>query len=200
MGLAERLDRDGRESFDPIKGLSVLKNLVERKLHMAETLDATKKLCPHCQKEISKGAKKCPECQSDLRSWFTRHPIISVILVFVLLGFTLSNLDSDSASSSAGGSANDTPSIEIVDVSTRVTEANSVWSKYAWNLTLKNNTDRERTVTAEIKWTDAEGYVVDTDTEYGLVIPANSEKTFNDYDLIDASVAGDIESVEANIN
>lgn len=29
MGLAERLDRDGRESFDHIEGLSVLKNLVE---------------------------------------------------------------------------------------------------------------------------------------------------------------------------
>jgi len=29
MGLAERLDRDGRESFDYIEGLSVLKNLVE---------------------------------------------------------------------------------------------------------------------------------------------------------------------------
>ena len=30
MGLTERLDRDGRESFGPFKGLSVLKNLVEK--------------------------------------------------------------------------------------------------------------------------------------------------------------------------
>lgn len=164
-----------------------------------ETPDSTKKICPHCQKEISKGAKKCPECQSDLRSWFSRHPIITGIVALFIIGSVLSAIGGDEASNSVGSISNSSK-VEIVDISTRVTESNSVWSKYAWKLTLKNNTDREQSVTAEIKWTDAEGFVVDTDTEYGLVIPANSEKTFNDFDLIDASVAGDIESVEAHIN
>lgn len=164
-----------------------------------ETTDTTKKICPHCQKEISKGAKKCPECQSDLRSWFSRHPIITGIVALFIIGSALSAVNGDSASNSVGSTSKG-PNVEIVDITTRVTESNSVWSKYAWNLTLKNNTDREQSVTAEIKWTDAEGFVVDTDTEYDLVIPANSEKTFNDYDLIDADVAGNVEGIEAEIN
>ncbi len=164
-----------------------------------ETADSTTKLCPHCQKEIPKGAKKCPECQSDLRSWINRHPIITTIIVLFLVGSALGAINGDSASNSVNAPSGQA-SVEILDISTRVTESNSVWSKYAWNLTLKNNTDREQSVTAEIKWTDAEGYVVDTDTEYDLVVPANSEKTFNDFDLIDADVAGDIENIEAEIN
>lgn len=46
------------------------------------------KKCSQCTKDIPKNAKKCPECQSDLRSWFSRHPIITVLLfVFIVLPF-----------------------------------------------------------------------------------------------------------------
>lgn len=43
------------------------------------------KKCKHCQKEIDSKAKKCPFCQSDLRSWFARHPILTVILALFVL-------------------------------------------------------------------------------------------------------------------
>lgn len=46
---------------------------------------STKK-CKHCQSEIDEKATKCPHCQSDLRNWFQKHPILTVILVFVLIG------------------------------------------------------------------------------------------------------------------
>jgi len=48
-----------------------------------ETKPATKK-CPHCQSEIPVKAKKCPNCQSDLRNWFNRHPILTILGVFIL--------------------------------------------------------------------------------------------------------------------
>lgn len=131
--------------------------------------------------------------------------LIAVILLVV--GGTLSgtgNSATGTVSDSGNTSTTTTSStksavVEIVDVSTRVTESNSVWSKYAWNLTLKNNTDRDRTVGATIKWTDKDGFVVDTDYEYSLTVPANSEKTFNDFTLIDASVAGNVEGIQAEI-
>lgn len=43
------------------------------------------KKCPKCQEEISKNAKKCKHCGSDLRNWFLRHKIISVVLIFFVL-------------------------------------------------------------------------------------------------------------------
>ena len=44
------------------------------------------KKCKNCQKEIDPKAKKCPFCQSDLRNWFARHPILTVLLVLFVLG------------------------------------------------------------------------------------------------------------------
>lgn len=74
---------------------------------MVDTLDATKKLCPHCQRQISKGAKKCPECQSDLRSWFSRHPIITTIGVLFILGSVIGAVnDSSSSSATSQGTTN----------------------------------------------------------------------------------------------
>lgn len=41
----------------------------------------TTKTCPACKMEIPKDASKCPHCHSDLRSWFKRHQILTVLLV-----------------------------------------------------------------------------------------------------------------------
>lgn len=89
--------------------------------------------------------------------------------------------------------------VEIVDVGSRVTESNDVWWKFAWKLTLRNNTDRNRSVTGTIKWMDKDGYVVDSDRFYSLETPANSEKTFEDYTLIDTSAAVNVEGVKAEL-
>jgi hypothetical protein len=45
---------------------------------------------------------------------------------------------------------------------------------------------------ATIEFKDADGFVVDDDSQYKLVVPANSEQTFVGYDLVNASFAGKI--------
>lgn len=45
-----------------------------------------KKKCGYCQKDIDVKATRCPYCQADLRNWFRRHPILSLLLFFMLLG------------------------------------------------------------------------------------------------------------------
>ncbi len=42
------------------------------------------KICSHCKLSIDKKAKKCHHCQTDLRSWFTKHPIITIFVVVPL--------------------------------------------------------------------------------------------------------------------
>lgn len=53
-------------------------------------MDSTMKQCSSCKEEINKDAKKCPKCQSDLRTWGSKHPILAIILFFVLLSVVVS--------------------------------------------------------------------------------------------------------------
>lgn len=48
---------------------------------MAET-----KKCSYCQVDIPGEASICPNCKSDLRSWFRRHPILTILLGLFILG------------------------------------------------------------------------------------------------------------------
>ena len=43
------------------------------------------KKCKSCQKEIDDKATKCPYCQTDLRSWFKRHPILTLFIGLTIL-------------------------------------------------------------------------------------------------------------------
>jgi hypothetical protein len=50
------------------------------------------KQCKHCRSEIDEKASKCPHCQSDLRSWFQKHPILTIILALFIIPTFLSGL------------------------------------------------------------------------------------------------------------
>ncbi len=53
--------------------------------HQAPSVSEEMKICPHCQKEIPKKATRCSYCQADLRKWYGRHPILTVLGVMLLL-------------------------------------------------------------------------------------------------------------------
>ena len=44
------------------------------------------KKCSYCQTDISSEASICPNCKSDLRSWFRRHPILTVLICLFVIG------------------------------------------------------------------------------------------------------------------
>jgi hypothetical protein len=141
---------------------------------------------------------------------------VKVVLAIVLLGIAGASIDNDSVSGTDSvtnytetgnnqtqettSAEPQTEAVEIIDISTKVTEQNSVWWKYAWNLTLKNNTNKDKSVRAEIKWVDTDGFVVDSHTEYSLSVPAGEEKTFNDFALVSTPGASDVDGIKAEIS
>ena len=91
-------------------------------------------------------------------------------------------------------------SLQIVDVSTRITEQASVWWRFAWRLTVKNNIDSAINFDATIKWLDADGFEIDQDFEFGLVLGAEEERTFTGSALISLPSARNVTTVSASIS
>lgn len=60
--------------------------------------EETKK-CPKCKESIAKDAKKCKHCGADLRNWFIKHKVLSVILGVIVLAIISSAMGGGSSTS-----------------------------------------------------------------------------------------------------
>lgn len=87
----------------------------------------------------------------------------------------------------------------IVEIDSRVTESNSSWWRYAWQLKLANDSQQPMVFDAKIEFQDADGFVIDQDNENGL-IPASAEKTFTGYKLISVPGAMKVQKTMAKVS
>lgn len=90
--------------------------------------------------------------------------------------------------------------LQVTNASARATERNSSWWRYAWVVSIENHSESPQAFKLRIQFMDADGYVVDEDVAYGLSVPAGATKTFRDSNLVDASVAPRIKSVNPLID
>jgi hypothetical protein len=88
---------------------------------------------------------------------------------------------------------------EIVAVDSRVTESNNVWWRYAWKLTLKNGSAGPQMLQATIEFQDKEGFIIDSDHEYNLVLQPDETRTFTGTKLVTASSAGNVAQTAAKV-
>jgi len=92
-----------------------------------------------------------------------------------------------------------TGDIELADLAVRVTEQNTVFWRFAWRLTATNTTDAPLTFDATIDMQDGDGFIVDTDTAYGLTLASGATETFTGFALVTADVADTIQLYDAHI-
>jgi hypothetical protein len=90
--------------------------------------------------------------------------------------------------------------LEILDVASRITESNTVWSRFAWKLTVKNLTAATQTFEATIEFQDKDGFIVDSDSERGLALTAGEERVFTGNKLITADSVGKVARTNAKIS
>jgi len=80
------------------------------------------KTCKYCKEEIDKKAKNCPHCGKDVRGWINRHPIISIVLIFIVfayfVGFILEDDYGNYTPRSSNSSSNQTTSATTQNRST----------------------------------------------------------------------------------
>ncbi len=87
---------------------------------------------------------------------------------------------------------------EVADISTRITEKNDTWWRFAWQMKIRNTGSRSLSLDATIEFQDKDGFVVDQDDQYNLFVAAGEEKTFTGFQLIRMPGAADVEKVAAS--
>jgi len=55
------------------------------------------KKCPHCFSDIPVKATKCPQCHADLRSWVSRHPILTFFIIIIMIPIFIGVINEDSS-------------------------------------------------------------------------------------------------------
>lgn len=87
--------------------------------------------------------------------------------------------------------------IEVIDFEYWVSIQTDMWWRYAYRLQVRNKTDEDISVQAEITYLGPGGTVIDSTTTNILTVPAGEEKRFSGHSLI--SVPGAREVVDAEI-
>lgn len=88
---------------------------------------------------------------------------------------------------------------EIVSIDTRIIETNDSWSKIAWKLVIKNLTDTALAFNAYIEFLDEDGFLIDDTLEPNLLLFARNEQAYTGNTLIDASLIGNVVTVQAKV-
>ncbi len=93
------------------------------------------------------------------------------------------------------------PVAELIDIETRVTEqGGNVWWRFAYRLTIRNNSDSPLSLGAKIEWQDADGFIIDSTRERDLLLAVGQERTFTGDKLISLPGARNVSQVFASLN
>jgi hypothetical protein len=89
--------------------------------------------------------------------------------------------------------------LQVLSASARATERNNTWWRFGWVVTIKNHSEYPQAFELRVQFMDNEGYVVDETTTRNLSLPAGATQTFRESELISASVAPRVASVNADV-
>jgi hypothetical protein len=108
-------------------------------------------------------------------------------------------LDSARVTARSTAAPSGAPTLEVVSIDARITEANDVWSRFSWKLVVRNRSTSPCIYQATIEFSDADGFMVNQSPQSPSQIGPQSEVTASGFELIDASVAPNIRSVGATL-
>ncbi len=91
------------------------------------------------------------------------------------------------------------PAIDIITVKGAALETGAMEWKYGYTLQVRNNTDAAVTTSFRVQFLDEQDFPVDDDVMNDLVIPANTELSFEGQDMIKTALAERIRTLRAEV-
>lgn len=120
--------------------------------------------------------------------------------VEALEALSTNNTGSSKTTSSNSDSEKTEIDYEVASIDAKITESNSVFVKYAWILTIKNNGKQRLLFNANIEFLDADGFIVDQDFAYRLLIEPYETQKYTGAKLVNTSIAGKVTQITAKTN
>jgi len=88
---------------------------------------------------------------------------------------------------------------EVVDLDYKIVEKNETWWKFSWQATLRNNTSSLVKFFITANFLDWNGFIIDYDLTGPIQFAPKEQKTVRGFALIDASLAPEVNEIEATI-
>lgn len=86
---------------------------------------------------------------------------------------------------------------EIIAATWKVTEQNQSWWRVAYQVQVRNSAGDQSRRTIDVKFLDAEGFEIDDERIYGVVVPPGETKTFTGSALINVPGAANVKNIKA---
>ncbi|MDD4984205.1 MAG: hypothetical protein PHQ43_00250 [Dehalococcoidales bacterium] len=90
-------------------------------------------------------------------------------------------------------------SIQLVSVDYRVTEQNSTWWRYSYQVTIRNTAAVQQVVSGKLQYQDSAGFELDYSDIYNKVVAANTDTVISDSDLIGSDKASRVAKLVVTI-
>ena len=87
----------------------------------------------------------------------------------------------------------------VAVVQARVTEVNSVWSRFSWRIVLTNNGTSAKSIVAMLEFQDKDGFALERTSSQRSTIAPGREEVLTEFELIDAAVAPRVAGVVGTI-
>jgi hypothetical protein len=127
--------------------------------------------------------------------WYLLWISAVVMAIFVYLFITIGQqrtADNESVKENNG-------EIEVIDFEYWVSIQTDMWWRYAHRLQLRNNSNRDTSVRADITYLGSGGTVIDSTTTNILTVPAGEERRLSGHSLISVPGAREVEGAEITV-
>ncbi len=88
----------------------------------------------------------------------------------------------------------------VVSIDGRITESDETQTRYAWKLIIRNDSTEPAVFDGKVEFQDADGFIVETDSDWDMQVPAESDATFTGYALMSTQDAHKVTQTVAKIS
>jgi len=107
---------------------------------------------------------------------------------------------SQSSSDIAQPAPSPTQDWHVVSIDGRITESDETQTRYAWKLVIRNDSAQPAVFSGKVEFQDADGFIVETDSDWNMQVAAESDATFTGYALMSTPDARKVTQTVAKIS